>query len=239
MKKTAAHFNLRTRVVAVFLAALMILGFSLLWTRPALADAPNVINPEGIYSCPVGGLFTFEGTGFDHEEGDIEVVLESTGEILGAFSINQDGTIEPNGAYTSDRTTVIIPRSAITAAYTDSLGFYYTDDPDTAVVVLDLELIPNPYRANITGSSSGSVTRITVTSKAGSTGWIPSSNVYVKVDYSEPQYAVFTSNNDGSINATVALAGAGIPLSGWHTITLLSPPTGSYYAASFSQMVLF
>jgi hypothetical protein len=249
MEKASQNLNLRKSIIAVLLAALMVVGLSLYGFNVANADptvpadpvgtvpndGPNVINPQGYYALPAGGLFTFVGTGFE-PNADIEVTLESSQQVLKTFETDGNGTIiDPDNP---ERTDVVIPRENAQLGL-DHLLFSYATSDTERVTVFDRWIFVNwnPYTATILGVTESGVTAIYATSFDNF--WAPGNTVYVKVDYSEDVYGSFTVGADGHFTEEVFLDGAGLPLYGNHTITLLAPTYYNFPPASVSEAVDF
>jgi hypothetical protein len=226
MQKIGTQLNLRSRVIAMLLAALMVVGMAFMALPSTFAHAIEptgdeyVYNPEDQYVCPQGGLFRFAGEGFV-EDTTIVVELKSTGVLLGSFDIDEDGNIVP--AITGEKfAAVIIP--AGTVPNEDALLFFYEDgtDLDYATFV-DLEVSPTPYTAsfeivrNLDGTRSLHVYNTTPGL------WAPDTDVYFKIDYRDnPTYGPFTTDAvDGTFDVTWALPSSLIN-TGVHAFTLLA-----------------
>jgi hypothetical protein len=247
--KASQNLNLRKSIIAVLLAALMVVGLSFYGFNVANADptvpadpvstvpndGPDVINPQGYYALPAGGLFTFVGTGFEPNVG-IEVTLESRPGVLKTFVTDENGTIiDPDNP---ERTDVVIPRENAQLGL-DHLLFSYTTSGIERVTVFDRWIFVtwNPYDAIITGSTDAGASTITVVSEEF---WAPGNTVYVKVDYSEAVYGSFPVDENGAFDiGDLELTGDLVPLYGEHTITLLAPAYYNFPPASVSEVIDF
>jgi hypothetical protein len=236
MEKTGTQLNLRSRIVAVLLAALMVLGVSFAGanfaaadptdpaTEPAVGITPTgdeyVYNPEDQYICPQGGLFRFSGEGFALNT-TIVVQLKSTGALLGSFAIDNDGLIVP--AISGEKfAAIIIPEGTVPDS--DSLLFSYEDGTELNLAyILEIIVSPTPYTASFevvrnpnTGERQLHVFNIT------SGLWAPNTNVFFKIDYRDnPTYGPFATGADGTFDAYINLPNSLIN-TGPHTFTLLA-----------------
>lgn len=234
MKQIGVNQSLRNRVIAVLLAALMVVGvaFMALPSTSARAVTPtgneDVWNPIGVYSLPVGGLFTFETEGFV-EDSTVEVRLTLSGTVLGEFDVDGSGVLEPNGDPTNDRTTVIIPKA--TSPGDNGLSFYYKDGSSYDFAVeLGIELLPNIYSADFEIVAIGG--GLNALSLKSTSWWVPGVLVTLKIDWAEAGSGTFTVDADGNFVEQITLPRG---LSGTHTFTLLAPWVGSNLPASVSE----
>lgn len=229
--KSVPQVSLRKKIVALLLAVVMVAGLSFmaLPATAAYAVSPtgneHVDNPEGVYSCPQGGLFTFEGTGFVPNAG-IEVYLTSLGMTLGSFDIDANGNIEPNGVYTDDRCTVIIPLNA--PAQTTTLLFFYEGEAPATATFLNIDVTATQYQAQYSYAYwEDDELMIDINS---TNSWGASRQIWIKIDYAEePLAQTIQTNRNGAFATTVVLPDLTPGTS--HVITLLAPPMSSTFPA--------
>jgi hypothetical protein len=238
MQKIGTQLNLRSRIIAVLLAALMVVvAFVALPPTSARAITPtgneDVWNEFGFYSLPVGGLYTFETEGFV-ENSTVEVRLTLSGAVLGEFDVDGSGVLEPNSDPTSDRTTVII--SETTSPGPNGLSFFYKDGSSyDFAVALGITLLPNNYSASfkvVPDSSGGYVLQV----DNNGSRWASNTTVTLKIDWAEEAAGSFVTTDAGSFTAEITLPNG---LSGTHTFTLLAPAVGTYLPASVNKTITF
>jgi hypothetical protein len=235
MQKTGTQLNLRGRIIAVLLAALMVAGMAFMALPSTTANAvgatgnENVINPENVYSCPQGGLFTFVGTGFE-EGATVSVTYEETGGILGTFPVDGRGNIyDPNNP---DRTTVVIPITEefpeSPYSFDSSLSFDYLRPTPGPGFTLDITILTYPYPNQVIfePDSYEDATYVEIRNVdvyGVDYSWGANRTIYVKIDYQEypPFYTSFSTDGYGQFYEGIALP-AGLS-SGTHVLTLLAP----------------
>jgi hypothetical protein len=219
--------NLRKSIIAVLLAALMVVGLSFM-ALPSLASAntgyEQAWNPEGIDSCPQGGLFTFETSGFDANSGNVDVYLKDGLDVtlLGTFAVDpRTGELLPNGSPTSDRTTVLIPSSSAPNAAAE-LQFVYEGQSTPATSINPFEVIENPYADEIVFAYYTSTPPYIAIHNTAS--WGAGRTIFMKIDYQEtpPFYTSFTLGQDGYFSTLIDLPADFASAS--HVITFLAPP---------------
>jgi hypothetical protein len=236
MDTTIRKVSIRNRVIAVLLAALLVLGVGFMVAPPtnAYATTPtgneHVWNPEtpsGTPFCPVGGLFTFEGTGFVPNS-FVTIYLTTIGQTLGTFDIDANGNIEPNGVYTDDRCTVIIPLNA-PVQETTLLFFYDGVGPETATSI-NIDITATPYEADYSDTYWDNDELKIDIDNADYDSWGEEREIWIKIDYAEePLEQTIMTDVDGKFDVTVDLPDL-VPGS-THVITLLSPPVSSDFPA--------
>jgi hypothetical protein len=243
---TSKAFDLRKRIVAVVLAALMVMGMTFVGagiasadpTGPAAPAAAPAVTPTGdefvynpeqptpSYTVPQDGYYKFVGEDFVPET-EIVVILGYTGYtnvLVGTFEIDEDGIILANIAG-DPYPGVIIPKDTPVGAAT--LKYYYKDGM-TLAYTLGITVAENPYRANLKiVYDFGNGNKFLNVDNADQTPslFAPDLPIYVKVDYAEsPVYGPFYTDSYGYFNTRVALQGSGLPTiaPGNHTFTLLA-----------------
>jgi hypothetical protein len=210
---------------------------------PSLASAAvgntgneNVWNVEGIYSTPQGGFFIFESSGFAANQGDVNVYLKNSTAItlLGTFTVDaRTGALLPNDSPMTDRTSVLIPLTAIPTTLAE-LQFAYVGQEAVPAVLLPFTVTATPYQLTYVQGLDGSIPYITVTD---SNDWGPNRTVWVKLDYAAAALEdTLQTDAFGELSGTAYLP---MGLTGSHTLTLLSPAISGYGAISVTVTVTF
>ncbi|MDR1088179.1 MAG: hypothetical protein LBL23_02755 [Coriobacteriales bacterium] len=226
--KSVSQVSLRKKIVALLLAALMVVGLGIM-ALPATTAYGNTGNEaawniDGIDSCPQGGLFTFETSGFDASAGSVNVNLKDGLDVvlLGTFAVDgKTGELVPNGSPVSDRTAVLIPSSANPNVAAE-IQFVYVGQVNPACSIYPFEVIENPYADEIVFNYVPSTPPYIAIHNIVS--WGAEREIFMKIDYQEdpPYYTSFELGEDGLFTTIIDLPAD--YASDNHVITFLAPP---------------
>jgi hypothetical protein len=250
METTIRKVSLKSRIIAVLLAALMIVGMSFYGFSATTADAAGagvtptgnewILNPEvpENFTVPVGGLYRFEGGDFVPNTTVAFFANDSSGALLGTFSVDGNGDLVPAIA-DEPYVAIIIPEAtSIGGIYLQP--YYVTgtqlDEIDSPDAVRKLNILSNPYSADfsilfnpLTGDRVLHVENLIPGSFPS--GW----NIYMKIDYLEsPYYGPIPTSGTGTLNADYTLP-ASLTNTGVHTFTILASETGGFPRLSLSK----